>query len=93
MMVLGLIGEYLGRVFLESKRRPLFILEQVIRDGRPTLVGVRDFHEKRTVDWPVQSTRMSSRTHRTWPPMAGEAGQAGQSSDSPKSSPTRLMSA
>lgn len=30
-IVLGLIGEYLGRLYLEVKRRPLFIIDEVVR--------------------------------------------------------------
>ena len=33
LFVLGIIGEYLGQIFLESKRRPLFIIEQICRGG------------------------------------------------------------
>ena len=32
LLVLGIIGEYLGRLFVESKRRPLFVIERV-RNG------------------------------------------------------------
>ena len=28
LMALGVIGEYLGRLFIESKRRPLFLLDE-----------------------------------------------------------------
>ena len=31
MLFLGLIGEYLGRLFLEAKRRPLFVINDVVR--------------------------------------------------------------
>jgi glycosyltransferase involved in cell wall biosynthesis len=34
MVVLGVIGEYLGRLFVESKRRPLFIIDRLISAGR-----------------------------------------------------------
>lgn len=31
MLFLGVIGEYLGRLFLEAKQRPLFIIEEIAR--------------------------------------------------------------
>lgn len=34
LLVLGVIGEYLGRVFVEGKRRPLFLIEEVVRGQR-----------------------------------------------------------
>ena len=33
LICLGLIGEYLGRVYEEVKRRPLFLIEEVIKEG------------------------------------------------------------
>lgn len=30
LLVIGVLGEYLGRLYLESKRRPLFIIEDVV---------------------------------------------------------------
>jgi polyisoprenyl-phosphate glycosyltransferase len=35
MLVLGVIGEYLGRVYVESKRRPLYIVADVLGSSRP----------------------------------------------------------
>jgi polyisoprenyl-phosphate glycosyltransferase len=34
LIVLGIIGEYLGRLYVEAKRRPLFVIEEVL--GTPT---------------------------------------------------------
>jgi len=33
LMVLGIFGEYLGRLYMESKQRPLFVIDQVV--GQP----------------------------------------------------------
>jgi polyisoprenyl-phosphate glycosyltransferase len=35
MFVLGVIGEYLGRVYVEAKRRPLYIVADVVGSSRP----------------------------------------------------------
>jgi dolichol-phosphate mannosyltransferase len=35
LLVIGIIGEYLGRLYIQSKQRPLFVVERVIgRVGR-----------------------------------------------------------
>jgi len=34
MFVLGMIGEYLGRLYMESKHRPLYIIADVVGDAR-----------------------------------------------------------
>ena len=31
LLLLGVFGEYLGRLYLESKRRPLFVIDQIVR--------------------------------------------------------------
>jgi undecaprenyl-phosphate 4-deoxy-4-formamido-L-arabinose transferase len=33
LVVVGLIGEYLGRLFLEVKSRPIYVIEGVYEDG------------------------------------------------------------
>ena len=32
MMAIGIIGEYIGKIYLESKRRPRFIVEEYLHD-------------------------------------------------------------
>lgn len=31
LLMIGLLGEYLGRIYLESKRRPLYVIQDVVR--------------------------------------------------------------
>jgi polyisoprenyl-phosphate glycosyltransferase len=31
LIVIGILGEYVGRTYIEAKRRPLFVVEQVLR--------------------------------------------------------------
>ncbi len=38
LLCLGVLGEYLGRLYIESKRRPPFIVESVTRGDAPTNV-------------------------------------------------------
>jgi dolichol-phosphate mannosyltransferase len=33
LFVLGVLGEYLGRLYVESKRRPLFVIDRVAGGG------------------------------------------------------------
>jgi dolichol-phosphate mannosyltransferase len=35
-MFLGIIGEYLGRIFMQSKRRPVPIIEATLNGSPPT---------------------------------------------------------
>jgi dolichol-phosphate mannosyltransferase len=38
LLVLGCIGEYLGRLYIESKNRPLFVVDEVVRAERTLLI-------------------------------------------------------
>jgi glycosyltransferase involved in cell wall biosynthesis len=42
LVFLGVIGEYLGRMFDESKQRPLYVLEEFSPAGVPDAVGSRN---------------------------------------------------
>jgi len=47
-LFLGLIGEYVGRLYIQSKRRPLFLVDQVIRGGQVALAAtLASVHEER----------------------------------------------
>ena len=34
LLVLGIFGEYLGRLYIETKRRPLYIINRIVSQGR-----------------------------------------------------------
>jgi polyisoprenyl-phosphate glycosyltransferase len=55
LMVLSIWGEYLGRTYLETKRRPLFIVDQIVRnmnDNYAQVSGLKmdDGTESATID-------------------------------------------
>ena len=39
LLCLGIIGEYVGRIFLEAKHRPLFVIREISGQGRPAKRG------------------------------------------------------
>jgi dolichol-phosphate mannosyltransferase len=57
LLFLGIIGEYLGRVYQEVKGRPLYVVERLVRSGQhsPTMPEAANVHtrarlESRTAD-------------------------------------------
>jgi len=41
LILFGLLGEYVGRLYLESKRRPLFVIDQVLTQNASTSAEAR----------------------------------------------------
>ena len=39
LLILGVLGEYLGRLFMEAKRRPIFIIDQIVAASREAELG------------------------------------------------------
>jgi len=47
LILFGLLGEYVGRLYLETKRRPLFVIDQVLTQQTSTPDSNRTAHEQR----------------------------------------------
>ncbi|MBI1283844.1 MAG: glycosyltransferase [Thiobacillus sp.] len=43
IMGIGIIGEYLGRAYMESKRRPVFLIRQIYEPGQIMALRQKDF--------------------------------------------------
>ncbi len=49
LILFGLLGEYVGRMYLETKRRPLFVIDQVLTQSTSTPASYRAPSEPSTV--------------------------------------------
>ncbi len=49
LILFGLLGEYVGRLYLETKRRPLFVIDQVVTQDTPAPEPYRAAREPSTV--------------------------------------------
>jgi dolichol-phosphate mannosyltransferase len=49
LILFGLLGEYVGRMYLETKRRPLFVIDQVLTQNASTPELSRTVTEHATV--------------------------------------------
>lgn len=49
LLVAGLMGEYIGRLYVESKRRPLYIIQDVVRGGPADTSGVEHADDRTTM--------------------------------------------
>ena len=49
LVCLGIIGEYIGRIYGESKRRPLYIVREKFGFEAPAQLGTRSFPNKKSV--------------------------------------------
>jgi dolichol-phosphate mannosyltransferase len=52
LFVLGIFGEYLGRMYMESKRRPLYIVNRIVVNGTPD--DLHDLRSRRRRETPVE---------------------------------------
>jgi len=49
LILFGLLGEYVGRLYLETKRRPLFVIDQILTQEAPASERHRGAREPSTV--------------------------------------------
>ncbi|WP_148864327.1 glycosyltransferase family 2 protein [Marinobacter fonticola] len=45
LLGIGIVGEYVGKTYLESKRRPVYILRDIVEQSGPADRSINTFHE------------------------------------------------
>jgi glycosyltransferase involved in cell wall biosynthesis len=53
LMVLGVIGEYIGKMYMEIKQRPIYLISKTNRDIRPTAMRDESYLSNQTERRPV----------------------------------------
>lgn len=74
MLVLGVMGEYLGRIYVEAKRRPLFVVSDVV-GGRPNTAAPRLIPPMQA---PAATGQAASADGQSAPPPAQTGGGTGR---------------
>ena len=49
LFVLGIMGEYLGRLYIKLKRRPLFVVDEIIGSGREPVIADNFSQQRNTL--------------------------------------------